>query len=327
MTITAAMIKAYKSGLISFSTPAANGGRISATPSVDNTDGNVWPEVTDTDRQTGRVVRAKLCHRIESPSDEALASAVAYVSALETGVYWSVIRPGSHTDTEDQLGATRCYGIATLTAAVAEGATSLSLALEHADATAQAPFAAGDAIRLIASDGSGSRETRRVAAAGVTYGANGALTVTLAVGVTRAWAAGTLVASLWEVGTVAPLVAALQSNGSGTIDGTKLVPRSIGGITQLWTLTFTSAQAYTVSGDTVGAVGTGSIGADFSPLNPATSTPYFTLPSPAWGGTWAAGHWVTFWTYPPAIPLWWEHHIPANAPEEAVLLATVTVGR
>ena len=92
---------------------------------------------------------------------------------------------------------------------------------------------------------------------------------------------------------------------------------TIGTVEQTWTLTFTDATNYTVVGDTLGSVGSGTTAADFAPSNPAVSKPYFTLESAGWGGTWAAAQTIVFQTHPNAIPIWETRVVPAGAGSQA----------
>lgn len=78
----------------------------------------------------------------------------------------------------------------------------------------------------------------------------------------------------------------------------------------IWVITFTSAVAFTCSGTSEGSVGSGVITSDFSPTNPNTGQPYFTLDKDGWGGTWASGDTVTFTTDPAAVPIWWREIVP-----------------
>ena len=88
-----------------------------------------------------------------------------------------------------------------------------------------------------------------------------------------------------------------------------------------WTLTFTSATAFTVSGVNAGSVGTGSISVDFSPVNANTGQPYFTIDSSGWAGTWTSGETVTFKTHPAAVPVWWREIVPVATVQEPNNLA------
>lgn len=51
-------------------------------------------------------------------------------------------------------------------------------------------------------------------------------------------------------------------------------------------------------------IGTGSTNADFAPVNPATGTPYFTIRSGGWGGSWVSGNIVRFNTDAAADSVW-----------------------
>ena len=82
------------------------------------------------------------------------------------------------------------------------------------------------------------------------------------------------------------------------------------------TLTFSSSSVFSVTGSFFGALGTGNTGTDFSPTNPNTGQPYFTLLSTGWGGTWVSGDTVTFKTHPSAIPLLIEEFVPSGTAAE-----------
>ncbi len=63
-----------------------------------------------------------------------------------------------------------------------------------------------------------------------------------------------------------------------------------GALTERFALRFTSSTAFECIGEHVGFIGTGSINADFSPINPVGNAPYFTLRAIGWGTGWAAGN-------------------------------------
>jgi hypothetical protein len=77
-----------------------------------------------------------------------------------------------------------------------------------------------------------------------------------------------------------------------------------GAIAGKWALVFTSSAQFQVVEEKLGVIAIGSIGEDCSPINPATSTPYFTLRAAGWGGGWAAGNAVRFNTDSCLGPLW-----------------------
>lgn len=69
-----------------------------------------------------------------------------------------------------------------------------------------------------------------------------------------------------------------------------IVVTNEGALTERWALRFTSSTAFQIVGEHVGVIGTGSTGADCAPINPITSTPYFTVLSIGWGSGWVAGN-------------------------------------
>nr|BDD44431.1 hypothetical protein 7 [Saccharospirillaceae bacterium] len=77
-----------------------------------------------------------------------------------------------------------------------------------------------------------------------------------------------------------------------------------GSVPERWKLKFTSSTAFELYGEERGLVGTGSTAADFSPINPQTGTPYFTIKGDGWGSGWSVGNCVRFDTDAAAAPLW-----------------------
>jgi len=86
--------------------------------------------------------------------------------------------------------------------------------------------------------------------------------------------------------------------------GHPIVCTNAGAVTERWACIFTNTTTYRCIGETLGEIGTGSTGADYSPINPATGEPYFTIPAAGWGGGWSAGN---VWRHDTAganSPLW-----------------------
>jgi len=105
------------------------------------------------------------------------------------------------------------------------------------------------------------------------------------------------------------------SSVSGTYDSTTypVAVGNVGTVYDFWTLQLTTATAFSCSGVFSGDTGTGSTTQDFSPVNPATGQPYFTINLLGWGGTLAIGDTVTFITEPSAAPWWFKEVVPAGA--------------
>ena len=77
-----------------------------------------------------------------------------------------------------------------------------------------------------------------------------------------------------------------------------------GTIEQKWALIFTSSIEFRLVGEMLGQVAIGNINEVFSPGNPLTGTPYFTMPILGWGHGWSSGNVVRFNTKPSNAPLW-----------------------
>ena len=75
-------------------------------------------------------------------------------------------------------------------------------------------------------------------------------------------------------------------------------------VQERWKLKFTSSTGYQVIGEKLGIIGTGSINADYSPINPMTSEPYFTIRASGWGSGWVTSNILRFNTDAAAAPLW-----------------------
>lgn len=63
-----------------------------------------------------------------------------------------------------------------------------------------------------------------------------------------------------------------------------------GALTERFALRFTNSTTFECIGEHVGFIGSGTINADFAPLNPVGNAPYFTLRALGWGSGWAAGN-------------------------------------
>jgi hypothetical protein len=89
---------------------------------------------------------------------------------------------------------------------------------------------------------------------------------------------------------------------------------NIGTVYDSWTLLFTNATTYTITGLNEGALGSGgNTSTNASPINANFAKKYFTIQSGAFGGTFIAGNTITFKTYPAAIPIWIREIVPANS--------------
>lgn len=79
---------------------------------------------------------------------------------------------------------------------------------------------------------------------------------------------------------------------------------NMGAIAGKWALVFTGSSAFQVVEQQLGIIANGTTGADCAPINPATGTPYFTIPANGWGSGWAASNAIRFNTDSCLGPMW-----------------------
>lgn len=99
---------------------------------------------------------------------------------------------------------------------------------------------------------------------------------------------------------------------NGQFDESKVSLDNQGTVEDTWTLTFSDATHFSCSGTYEGNVGTGVITSNFSPTNPNTSKPYFTIDTSAWSGSFSNGDKVIFKTHPSAKAIWIKEVVPAG---------------
>ena len=83
-----------------------------------------------------------------------------------------------------------------------------------------------------------------------------------------------------------------------------IVVTNEGAVTERWALRFTSTSGGQIIGEHVGVIGVFTINADTAPINPATGTPYFTIPETGWGIGWATGNILRINTVGAQFPVW-----------------------
>ncbi|NKI17441.1 hypothetical protein HCU74_08425 [Spongiibacter sp. KMU-166] len=77
-----------------------------------------------------------------------------------------------------------------------------------------------------------------------------------------------------------------------------------GAVPDRWKIKFNSTTTFELFSEQRGLVASGDTGTDFSPTNPQTGTPYFTIVASGWGSGWSTGNTVRFDTEAAAAPLW-----------------------
>lgn len=318
--------------LTSDATPAQNGGRMNKNLTlVSGVKNNLFPDVSQSERTNGAVKYRKAFIHLNSVQTTPLLNARLFIDALTPGGDFVTFVPGTQTDTEDQATG-RGYGIGTLNAAVSAGATSVQVNCENNTeyATLQ-PFRVGDVARVSnkpAVGGTGTEDWPTITA--VSYGVSFA-TLTVSPALANAYATNnTLVSSVKEYASVAGGIEGVSKiSQGGTFDSAtagNIVVSNAGGVSDTWTLTFTSLTAFTVSGLLTGAVADiGDISTDYYAYDPLSGYEFFTILAQAFGGNFIAGDSVTFSTSPAAIPVWYRRQIPAGTASLANDFASLAI--
>ena len=320
MSIIASDLIAFASATIS-DNPATNGGRPAATPISLSAKNNIFPDVGSAVRESGgRAWRKLFLCNASADNSPGTALNVLLDKPTAYGDYAYFV-PGTMEDVESGISASApMYGAALLSADAAAGATQITCALENA--TLAPMFAAGR--RIIVSTRSGYENT--TSSVGVeetaeiaSVSTSGTITtLTLTSGLTNAYtvSAGGRVSVIYAPGTtLTPTLTDWQETGSGTYDQSLIVLSNRGTIRQAWTIAYISATSFTLTGDTVGLVGTFQTTADAAPANPATyagGAPYLTIPAAGHGDAHAAGSRITFTTSPAAVAVWVSRVVPAG---------------
>jgi hypothetical protein len=147
----------------------------------------------------------------------------------------------------------------------------------------------------------------------VTVSASGSDKVfTLDRGLTNAVSQGVVVSSC-ITGTTMQSVLTDDLSGSHSCDDEKVVHNNAGAINALFTITFSSSTAFTLTCNKMTLSGyTGNIGSEYSPTNPNTAQPFFTLLPAFFSGTYVAGNTIVFSLESANIGVWCERIIPAG---------------
>ena len=329
MAITASDLK-WRAAKGATGSPSTNGGLIDLSSDIVSGSSNtLFPNVSLAERTSGKVTHRKVFLSVaKSPSEELLNPYLHLADRTPAGdfVYF---RTGTATDTESTMLARddRTYGSARTTGSTSSAATTVVVQVET-EATNWAfnasgytngePFKAGDMVYI--SDGT---HTEYLTIDTVDYSASPNITITLTVGVSYTYAAGTKVASVYQYLNDASVASVLPSvntptvtSSAGTFDATKITLNSKGCIDQTWTVEKHSDGYFWISGDTLGTYMT-NVFPNTGVINPyhasmTSSAPYFSIATLAWGGTWATGDKVVFTTKSASIPVWLTRIVPAG---------------
>lgn len=316
MSILSSELKLYRAANNTDTT--ACGGRMTANEVVSGTLANLFAHVLPEELAAGSTKWRKAFFKVANDDDLPFFASKLFLDAPTPGDDYVVMVEGSQRNTVGDLSSPRIYGVAFLSSNVSAGASTLIVDVENAAIAGM--FQDGDQIvitdKLAPAATSGNREVHTIDGTPSVSGTQ----VTIAISGTLAnaytTAANARVSSVLDAGDVACSVDNwVETSAAGTYDesASPVVCDNIGTNEQTWTLTFSDATTFTVVGDTVGSVGSGTMGSNFAPTNPDFEKPYFTLAAAGWGGTWAAGDTIVFQTHPAAPAMFFKRVTPAGA--------------
>ena len=296
---------------------ASNGGRLTSTTIADNVKNNLWPDVPEAERTAGSNKYRKFFIKVDDPENLAYQNTRVFVETHSPGDDSVTIFAGTQRNTQGDLSSPRLYGAGDLDANVSAMDPTIDVLTEG---SALGIFQDGDTIRIsdkATVSGPGNEEFLTLAATGAVSYLGNVATLTLAAGQEPQNAystTNTRVASVIEHGNVDTSIDNVTvTSAAGTFDDTQVTQEHRSTVEETWTVTFTSSTEFSVSGDTLGSIGTGNVSTTFAPNNPDFSLPYMSIPAAAWGGTFIISDTVSFQTHPAAIPVWQNRDVPVGA--------------
>jgi hypothetical protein len=315
MPILGTELKMYRSALVS-DTAASNGGVSSANEVVSSVNNNIFPDVPQSERTAGSTKFRKVFYKNTNSADLALLNPRIFLDYYTQGDDAVYFLAGTPANLQSALvGTEKLYGAGKLDANVSAGALTISVLIEN---PAVQFFKDGDVIRIsdrVDVTSAGQEEFAVIDGAPSLSGS--VVTITLSAVLLNAYSAAlTRVSNVYApAATLAPSITntGVATVGNGDINFAAMSVGNLGTIYDQWTITFSSSTAYSVSGARTGAVGSGSTLSNMAPVNPASGTSYFLLPSSAFSGAWASGDTATFTTEPAEVPLFCKRVVPAGA--------------
>jgi len=310
MSISASDIKFYKAS--NNNDTVGNGGRISSTEIVDNTLNNLFPNVSSAERTAGTTKYRKSFMRNENTEDLALQNAEIWIGSRSSGEDYFQLKEGTDTDTQAEADDYTNWGAAgTLNSSVGSGETSLSV-----DYDTNSGIFSGESVTVHVDDGTNEANVDVVGTPSwvgntATFNISGELGYNFSADIT-------VVSTKIDLGDVEISSSGwTETSTAGTYDESTypLVLYNVGSVTDSWTLTFSDASNFSVTGTNTGSVGSGAITSDFQPSN--GSSYYFKIDKDGFGGTWASGDTITFNTVHAGKGLWAKEVVPAGIASKA----------
>lgn len=325
MPIIQAELKLYKAQTINDG--GTNGGRMSANEITSGAMANVFPTVGEAERAAGSTKYRKVFMKVANDDDLTLLNPQVFLDNFTPGDDRVEFFAGNQTNTQSAItGSETKYGCGKLDQNVSAGAASVDVLVE--DGATQF-FQNGQTIRITdktdVDDVGGNEEYVVISTTPSVVG--NIVTLTFAPVLQNGYSSSLgRVMNVYEPSDVVSSFDTVNvTSASGTFDENYLFADNIGTVEQDWTITFSNATTFTISGDTVGSVGGGNIGSGASPSNTDFSKPYFVIQAAAFGGTFTNGDTITFSTRPASVPVWLRRIVPAGAANLTVNEAVLAI--
>ena len=315
MSILSTELKAYRAQ--NHNDASTNGGTLSGVEIVSGVKNNVWPDAPQAELDSGSTKWRKIFLKVDNSENIDLQNAKAYIENFTPGQDRVLCFPGTASDIQSDIASPRLFGAGQLNADVIATATTVIVNVE--DGT-DVIFQDGDLIRISdktdIDDGTGTSEFATIS--GVPNYTVNIATLTLVAGLTNAYVAvNTRVASVIDGGTVGTTnTTPVVVSGGGTVDDANMVVENIGAVDDDWTLTFTSSTNFNITRANPGAGDdslTGTTASITAPVNQVTGTPYFTMQTTFFSGSFDTPDTIDFTTTSATLPVWEQRDIPIGA--------------
>ena len=306
----------------------ATTGRPTATVVSSGVVQNVFPHATSAQRTAGLVTDVKTFWGLDNTDNLALLDPEAYhdkptLSPNDYVVMWLSTMRTTPAGLAAEMAAADKRGTAILQANIAIGALTFTVTVKNA---LLLPGGTYDIFKdtykikvcshsdALATDG--AEEIKTIDGTPTISGLNVTITVTEAFAAAFTANGVTRCSSLIKPGdTETSVTVPVVTSAAGTADFSTypIILDNQGTQEQDWTLTFTDAIHFNLTGDVLTTPIAGLTTADFAPNNPGFTRPYFTIETEAWGGTFSAGDTVTFTTHPARVPIGQRRIVPAGS--------------
>jgi len=291
-----------------------NGGIMSTNLRLTSIKNNILPDIYENERLMGVVKYRKVFWKIENIANKSLYFARMVISRATNSDDYVSMSLGTQIDTQSEMKLNthlRTYSSAKLSLPANIGSTTIKAELESTDLSNT--FQNGDAIWIGNDVTEEIHENVNIMIEGTS------VTISLAAGdqiintnYSKNNSYTCAVMSCGEVCTSVSSTTSTAISGNYNDSSYPILLDNIGTMEQDWTITMVNTNQFTCSGNTVGNVGTGTIDANFTPINPDFERPYFTLSSDGWTGTWTSGNTLRFTSHPAAIPIWIKNVVPSG---------------